>query len=85
MEHTAISALLLKVAADPHGRALGFPYVPETIQGSGGAQKIATLSLTAVVIGAWVAAWLFDHYGVDDIYLVVVAAAAVAVVIWQRD
>ena len=32
-------------------------------------KRIATLSLTVVIIGGWVAAWFFDRYGVDDVYL----------------
>jgi hypothetical protein len=47
-------------------------------------KRIATLSLTALVIFGWIAAKLFDRYGVDDVYLALVAAAAVAVAIWQR-
>jgi hypothetical protein len=47
-------------------------------------KRIATLSLTAIIIFGWIAAKLFDRYGVDDVYLVLVAAAAAAVVIWQR-
>jgi hypothetical protein len=47
-------------------------------------KRIATLSLTLVIIAAWGAAWIFQRYGVDDVYLAVVAACAVAVVIWQR-
>ena len=47
-------------------------------------KRIATLSLTLVIIVAWGAAWIFQRYGVADVYLLVVAVCAVAVVIWQR-
>ena len=47
-------------------------------------KRIATLSLTLIIIAAWGAAWMFQRYGVDDIYLALVAVGAVAVVVWQR-
>jgi hypothetical protein len=51
---------------------------------AGTRKRIATLSLTMVIIGAWIAAWLFTRYGIADEWLIAVAAAAAAVVIWQR-
>lgn len=51
---------------------------------AGTRKRIATLSLTMVIIGGWIAAWLFSRYGVSDHWLIAVAAAAVAVVAWQR-
>jgi hypothetical protein len=47
-------------------------------------KRIATLSLTAVIIACWVAAWVFERYSIGDRWLAVVGAAAVALVIWQR-
>ena len=41
---------------------------------AGTRKRIATLSLTMVIIGAWVAAWLFARYGVSDQWLIAVAA-----------
>jgi hypothetical protein len=49
-----------------------------------GRKRYATLFLTAVLIGGWIAAWFFVRYGVRDIFLVPVAALAVALVAWQR-
>jgi predicted MFS family arabinose efflux permease len=84
VEQTAISALLLKVLLVPMVGLWVFHMYQRRFKAAAERKRIATLSLTAVIIGAWVAAWLFNHYGVADIYLVAVAAAAVAVVIWQR-
>ena len=51
---------------------------------AGTRKRIATLSLTMVIIGGWIAAWLFTRFGIADEWLMAVAALAVAVVIWQR-
>ena len=51
---------------------------------AGERKRIATLSFTVVVIGGWVAAWLFTRYGIDDVYLIAVAVLAAAGVTWQR-
>lgn len=84
MDNTAISALLLKVLLVPMVGLWVFHMYQRRFKAAAEHKRIATLSLTAIIIGAWVAAWLFEHYGVPDIYLVAVAGAAVAVVIWQR-
>jgi hypothetical protein len=84
VDNTAISALLTKILLVPMVGLWVFHLSQRRLKAAGERKRIATLSLTAVIIGAWVAAWLFDHYGVPDIYLVAVAVAAVAVVIWQR-
>ncbi len=47
-------------------------------------KRIATLSLTVIVIGGWLASWLFSTKGIDDIYLIGVAALAVTIMVWQR-
>jgi hypothetical protein len=49
-----------------------------------GRKRYATLFLTAVLIAAWIAAWFFVRYRVRDIFLVPVAALAVALVAWQH-
>ncbi len=51
---------------------------------AGTRKRMATLSLTMLIIGAWVAAWLFARFGIGDEWLIAVAALAIAVVIWQR-
>jgi hypothetical protein len=47
-------------------------------------KRVATLSLTMIVIAAWVAAWVFNRYGVDDRFLLALPVAAVLIVISQR-
>ncbi len=84
MEYTVISHLLLKVLLIPMVALWAFHLYQRRFKNAGVRKRIATLSLTVVFIGAWVAAWFFDRYGVPDVYLIAVAAAAVIVVIWQR-
>ena len=84
MAQTALSALLQKILLVPMVALWVFHLYQRRFKDEAVRKRIATLSLTAVIIGAWAAAWLFTRYGVDDIYLVAVAAAAAAVVVWQR-
>lgn len=49
-----------------------------------GRKRYATLFLTALLIAGWIAAWFFVRYRVRDIFLVPVAALAVAVVAWKH-
>ena len=84
MAQTAVSVLLQKVLLIPMVALWLFHLYQRRFKEAAVRKRIATLSLTAVIIGAWVCAWLFARYGVDDIYLLAVAAAAVVVVVWQR-
>lgn len=84
MAHTAISSLLLKILLVPMVGLWAFHLYQRRFKRAGERKRIATLSLTLVVILAWVAAWAFAKYGVDDVWLIAVAVAAVVVVIWQR-
>ena len=84
MQNTAVSALLLKILLVPMVALWAFHLFQRKFKEAAVRKRIATLSLTAVIIGAWGAAWLFSRYGVDDIYLAAVAVAAAAVVLWQR-
>lgn len=49
-----------------------------------GRKRYATLFLTALLIGVWIAAWFFVRYRVRDIFLVPVAGLAAALVAWKR-
>ena len=84
MEHTVISGLLLKILLIPMVALWAFHLYQRRFKEAAVRKRIATLSLTVVIIAAWVAAWFFTRYGVGDTYLVLVAACAVGVVIWQR-
>ncbi len=84
MEGTTLSALLVKVLLVPMVGLWAFHLYQRKYREAATRKRIATLSLTTVVIAAWVAAWLFTRYGVPDVFLIAVAVLAVAVVIWQR-
>jgi hypothetical protein len=84
VEHTVISGLLQKILLIPMVALWVFHLYQRRFKEAAVRKRIATLSLTVVIIAAWVAAWLFTRYGVGDTYLVLVAAGAVGVVIWQR-
>ena len=84
MEHTLVSILLQKILLVPMVALWAFHLYQRRFKEAGTRKRIATLSLTMVLIGAWVAAWLFARYGIDDRFLLLVAAVAAAVVVWQR-
>ena len=84
MAQTVISNLLLKILLIPMVGLWAFHLYQRRFKDAGTRKRIATLSLTLVIILAWGAAWAFTRYGVDDLYLIVVAVVAVAAVIWQR-
>jgi hypothetical protein len=84
VEYTAISRLLKTVLLIPMVALWAFHLSQRRFKNAGVRKRIATLSLTLVLIGAWGAAWLFDRFDVPDFYLVFVAAAAVVLVAWQR-
>src|SRR5208337_4829503 len=84
VEHASLSALLQKVLLIPMVALWAFHLYQRRFRDAGTHKRIATLSLTMVIIGAWIGAWLFTRYGIADEWFIAVAAAAVAVVIWQR-
>lgn len=84
MTSTAVSALLLKVLLIPMVGSWVFHLSQRRYKDAAVHKRVATLGLTVVVIGAWVAVWAFVRYNVGDQWLIAVAAAAVAVVAWQR-
>jgi hypothetical protein len=81
---TAISSLLLKILLIPMIGLWAFHLYQRRFKEAATRKRIATLSLTLVLILAWGAAWVFSRYGVADVYLAIVAVLAVALVIWQR-
>jgi hypothetical protein len=84
VENTAVSTLLQKILLIPMIALWLFHLYQRKFREAGTRKRIATLSLTMVIIGAWIAAWLFSRYAVADTWLIAVAAAAVIVVVWQR-
>jgi hypothetical protein len=81
---TVISSLLLKILLVPMVGLWAFHLYQRRYKQAATRKRIATLSLTLIIILAWAAAWAFTRYGVADVYLAVVAVLAVAVVVWQR-
>jgi hypothetical protein len=84
VEHTLLSSLLLKILLVPMVALWAFHLYQRRFKEAATRKRIATLSLTMVLIAAWVAAWVFSRYGIGDTWLLLVAVLAVAVVIWQR-
>jgi hypothetical protein len=84
VEYTTISRLLLKLLLIPMVALWAFHLYQRRFKNAGVRKRIATLSLTVIFIGAWVAAWFFDRYGVPDVYLLAVAALALVIVIWKH-
>jgi hypothetical protein len=84
MEKTAVSVLLQKILLVPIVALWVLHLSQRKFKDAGTRKRIATLSLTMVLIGGWVAAWLFSRYGVEDGWLILVAVVAVAIVAWQR-
>ena len=84
MTNTAVSVLLQKILLVPMVALWALHLSQRRFKDAGTRKRIATLSLTMVLIGGWVAAWLFARYGVDDGWLILVAVGAVAIVAWQR-
>ncbi len=84
MESTVVSSLLQKILLAPIVGLWAFHMYQRRFKDAAVRKRIATLGLTAVLIAGWVVAYLFQRYSVGDRWLVLVAAGAVALVIWQR-
>jgi hypothetical protein len=84
VEHALLSSLLLKILLVPIVALWAFHLYQRRFKEAAVRKRIATLSLTVVLIAAWVAAWVFSRYGIGDTWLLLVAVLAVAVIIWQR-
>jgi hypothetical protein len=84
VESTAVSSLLLKILLVPMVGLWVFHLSQRRFKDAAVHKRVATLGLTAVVIGAWVAAWAFVRYSIGDAWLLAVAAAAAALITWQR-
>ncbi len=81
---TLISARLLNILLVPIVALWALHLYQRKFRDAGLRKRAATLSLTLVVIGAWAASWLFNRFGVPDVWLVAVAGAAAAVISWQH-
>jgi len=84
VDSTAVSALLLKILLIPMVGLWAFHLYQRRFKDVAVRKRIATLGLTALIIGAWVAAWAFQRYTIGDPWLIAVAAAIAAVLVWQK-
>jgi hypothetical protein len=84
VESTAASSLLLKILLIPMVGLWAFHLSQRRFKDAAVHKRVATLGLTALVIGAWVAAWAFVRYSIGDPWLIAVAAVLAAVLGWQR-
>ena len=84
MHNTTISTLLLKVLLAPMIALWAFHLYQRRFKEAAVHKRIATLSLTVIVIGGWLASYLFSQEKIDDVYLIGVAALAAAIVIGLR-
>jgi len=51
---------------------------------AGARKRAATQWLTFLVIGLWMVAWLFHQFRISDEWLILVAALAAGLFVWQR-
>jgi uncharacterized membrane protein len=84
LHSTVVSTLLSKILLVATVALWAFHLSQRRLKEASERKRIATLSLTVVVIGAWVACWIFSVKGIDDLYLIAVAVLAAEVVVWQR-
>ena len=84
MPETAVARSLLKWMLVPVLLLWGYHLAQRRYAATVGAKRMATLFLTALVLAAWVAVYAFIRLVVRDIFLLAVAAAVIAVAVWQR-
>jgi hypothetical protein len=79
-----ISARLLNILLVPIVALWALHLYQRKFRDAGARKRAATLALTLVVIGAWAVTWLFNRFGIPDVWLIAVAGAAAAVIAWQH-
>jgi hypothetical protein len=84
MPETVVARFLLKWMLIPLAILWGYHLAQRRFAATVGAKRLATLYLTGLVLGAWVAIYAFVRLGVTDAWLTAVAVAAAAVAAWQR-
>ena len=84
MERTVIATLLQKILLIPMVALWAFHLYQRRFMDAAVHKRIATLSLTVVIIMIWGAAWVFSKFNINDLYLVPGAIVAAAAVLWQR-
>jgi hypothetical protein len=81
---TALARFLLKWMLVPVLLLWGYHLAQRRYSGTVGAKREATLLVTVLLLAAWVVIYAFIRLAVRDLFLVVLAAAVIAVSIWQR-
>jgi hypothetical protein len=85
VEHTVISQFLLRALLVPIVLLWGYHLAQRRFIEQGPRKRSASLQITLLFIGVWIAAYLLRRFRVDDVFLFpVLAAAAIAVVAGRR-
>jgi hypothetical protein len=84
MIENAVARFLLKWMLVPVLLLWGYHLAQRRYSETVGDKRAATLYLTVLLLAAWVVVFAFIRLAVRDIFLVALAAAAIAVVVWQR-
>ena len=84
MPETIVARFLLKWMLVPVLLLWAYHLAQRRYAETVGAKRAATLYLTLLLLVAWVAIYAFVRLGLGDVFLLVPAAAVVAVAVWQR-
>jgi hypothetical protein len=84
MHATAVARFLLKWMLVPVLLLWGYHLAQRRHSETVGGKREATLYLTLLLLAAWVAVFAFIRLIIRDIFLLALAAAVIAVAVWQR-
>jgi len=84
MPETVVARFLLKWMLVPILLLWAYHLAQRRFSATVGAKRMATLLVTLLLLAAWVVVYVFVRLGLGDVYLLVVAAAVVAVGVRQR-
>lgn len=84
LNETLVARFLLKWMLVPVLLLWGYHLAQRRYAETVGAKRMATLFLTLVVLAAWLVVYAFLRLGVSDVWLLALAAAVAAVLVWQR-
>ena len=84
MPDTVVARFLLKWMLVPVLLLWAYHLAQRRYSATVGAKRMATLLVTLLLLAAWVAVYVFVRLGLADIWLLAIAATAVAAGVWQR-
>ena len=84
MPETVVTQFLLKWMLVPILLLWAYHLAQRRFSATVGVKRMATLLVTLLLLAAWVVVYVLVRLGLGDVYLLVVAAAVVAVGVWQR-